>query len=226
MIAQQTLNARIQGTPLKDQAVLFRDSRHSTQLEIELTRRKVPFRKFGGRKFLEAAPIRDMICVLKWCENPRDRLAGSRVLQLLPGIGSARASRMLDQLDGGLGRKSILRIDVPPQAVGDWAAFVQVVRSINACSKPWPRAMRLVRKWCEPHLRRKYGTSTSRLADLDQLEGLAKGHGSCERFLTEISLDLPDVADGSSSPAVRRGQRGAFNHSLGERPRSGRLSGF
>ena len=203
MIAQQTLNARSQGTALNEQAVLFRDSRHSTQLEIELTRRKVPFRKFGGRKFLEAAPIKDIICVLKWCENPRDRLAGSRVLQLLPGVGSARASRMLDQLDGGLGRKSFLRIDVPPRAVGDWAAFVQLVRSINASSKPWPRAMRLVRKWCEPHLRRKYGSSASRLADLDQLQRLAKGHTTCERFLTEISLDPPDVADGSSSPAGR-----------------------
>ena len=126
MIAQQTLNARSQGTALNEQAVLFRDSRHSTRLEIEFTRRKIPFRKFGGRKFLEAAPIRDTISVLKWCKNPRDRLAGSRVLQLLPGIGSARASRMLDQLDGGLGRKSFLRIDVPPQAVDDWAAFVQV----------------------------------------------------------------------------------------------------
>jgi DNA helicase II / ATP-dependent DNA helicase PcrA len=77
---------------------MFRDSRHSRQLELELTRRRVPFRKFGGRRFLEAAPIRDMIYVLKWCENPRDRVAGSRVLQLLPGIGSARATKMLDQL--------------------------------------------------------------------------------------------------------------------------------
>ena len=79
MIAQQIINARNQGTALKDQAVLFRDARHSAQLELELTRRRVPFRKFGGLKFLEATHIKDMISVLRWCENPRDRLAGVRV---------------------------------------------------------------------------------------------------------------------------------------------------
>ena len=117
MIAQQILNARNQGVALKDQAVLFRDARHSAQLELELTRRRVPFRKFGGLKFLEATHIKDTISVLRWSENPRDRLAGVRVLQLLPGIGSSRATKMLDQLDGSLGEKDLSRIAVPPTAV-------------------------------------------------------------------------------------------------------------
>jgi DNA helicase II / ATP-dependent DNA helicase PcrA len=199
MIAQQIINARNKGTPLKEQAAVFRDSRHSTQLEIELIRRKIPFRKYGGSKFLEAAPIKDMVSVLKWCENPRDRLAGSRVLQLLPGVGAARATRMLDQLDGSLGEKPSL--EIPPRAVDDWAALVQLVRSIRRSGKPWPRAMRWLRKWSEPHLRRKYGSGASRLADLEQLGQLAKGCASCERLLTEISLDPPDAVDGSSNPA-------------------------
>jgi DNA helicase-2/ATP-dependent DNA helicase PcrA len=201
MIAQQIINARDKGTALKEQAVLFRDARHSTQLEIELTRRKVRFRKFGGSKFLEATAIKDTLCVLKWCENPRDRLAGSRVLQLLPGVGSAGATRMLDRLDGSLGGKPTSQVTVPPKAVDDWVAFVQLVRSIRTSFKPWPRSLGLVRKWSEPHLRRKYGNSASRLANLAQLERLAKDYGSCERFLTEISLDPPDAVDGSSTPA-------------------------
>jgi DNA helicase II / ATP-dependent DNA helicase PcrA len=198
MIAQQIINTRNQGTALKEQGVLFRDARHSTQLELELTRRRVPFRKFGGRKFLEAAPIKDTISVLRWCENPRDRLAGSRVLQLLPGIGSARATKMLDQLDGSLGEKSLSQIAVPPTAVKDWAALVRLVLAVRTSSEPWPRALGFIRKWGQPHLRRKYGNSTSRLADLEQLEQLAKGYASCERFLTELSLDPPDPTDGSN----------------------------
>jgi DNA helicase II / ATP-dependent DNA helicase PcrA len=104
---------------LKEQAVLFRDSRHSTQLEVELTRRKMPFRKFGGRTFLEAAPTKTVISVLRWCENFRDRLAGSRMLQLLPGIGSARATRALS------------RISVPPTAIKDWTAFARLVLAVR-----------------------------------------------------------------------------------------------
>ena len=198
MIAQEILNARAQGTALKDQAVLFRDALHSTQLELELTRRKVPFRKYGGRKFLEGSPIKAVISVLRWCENPRDHLAGSRVLQLLPGIGFDRATKMLDQLGGSFGEKDLSRIAVPPKAIKDWAAFIRLVLAIRTSSEPWPRALGLVRKWCEPHLRRKYGSSASRLADLDRLEQLAKGYALCERFLTELSLDPPDATDGTN----------------------------
>jgi DNA helicase-2/ATP-dependent DNA helicase PcrA len=199
MVAQQILNAKNQSVPLKEQAVLFRDSRHSTQLEVELTRRKMPFRKFGGRTFLEAAPTKAVISVLRWCENPRDRLAGSRVFQLLPGVGSARATRVLDQLGGNVSKKALSRISVLPTAIKDWTAFARLVLAVRTSSEPWPHALGLVRKWCEPHLRRKYANSASRLADLDQLGQLAKGYASCERFLTEISLDPPDATDGLNS---------------------------
>jgi DNA helicase II / ATP-dependent DNA helicase PcrA len=115
---------------------------------------------------------------------------------LLPGVGSSRATKMLDQLDGSLGEKDLPRIAVPPTAVKAWAALVRLVLAVRTSSQPWPRALGLIRQWCEPHLRRKHGTSTSRLADLDQLEQLAKGYTSCERFLTELSLDPPDATDG------------------------------
>src|ERR1700683_1969763 len=86
----------------KEQAVLFQTSSHSGPLEIELTRRKIPFVKFGGLKFLDAAHIKDMLALLRFVENPRDRVAGFRLLHLLPGIGSATAQRVLD---GGGGRR-------------------------------------------------------------------------------------------------------------------------
>ena len=76
-VAEQILEALEAGTPLKSQAVLFRASHHSAQLEIELGRRNIPFVKYGGRKFLEAAHVKDVISVLRWCENPTDRVAGA-----------------------------------------------------------------------------------------------------------------------------------------------------
>jgi DNA helicase II / ATP-dependent DNA helicase PcrA len=77
------LENREAGSALKQQAILFRASHHSGPLEVELTRRNIPFVKFGGLKFLEAAHIKDMLALLRFVENPRDRVAGFRVLQLM-----------------------------------------------------------------------------------------------------------------------------------------------
>ena len=91
MSSRKVLEQREAGIALKAQAVLFRASHHSGPLEIELTRRNIPFVKFGGLKFLEAAHVKDVLAFLRWAENPRDRVAGFRVVQLLPGVGPATA---------------------------------------------------------------------------------------------------------------------------------------
>ena len=84
---------------LRDQAVLFRTSHHASQLEVELVRRNIPFVKFGGLKFLEATHVKDVLAVLRWAENPRDHVAGLRVLKLIPGIGPKTARRVLVVLE-------------------------------------------------------------------------------------------------------------------------------
>src|SRR5208282_2062279 len=97
-IVERILENREAAITLKSQAVLFRASHHSASLEVELTRRNIPFVKFGGLKFLEAAHIKDVLAVLRWAQNLRDRVAGFRVSQLLPGIGPSSAARLLDQV--------------------------------------------------------------------------------------------------------------------------------
>src|SRR6202008_926901 len=87
-----------EGALLKHQAVLFRTSSHSGPLEIELTRRNIPFVKFGGLKFLDAAHVKDMLALLRFVQNPRDRVAGFRILHLLPGVGPSSAQRVLDRM--------------------------------------------------------------------------------------------------------------------------------
>src|SRR5262249_57591495 len=85
-IVDRILANREAGMELRDQAVLMRASHHSSQLEVELTQRSIPFVKYGGLKFLEAAHVKDVVSVLRWAENPRDQVAALRVLKLLPGF--------------------------------------------------------------------------------------------------------------------------------------------
>ena len=120
------------GTALKEQAVLFRASHHSGPLEIELTRRNIPFVKFGGLKFLDAAHVKDVLAVLRFAENPRDRVAGFRVLQLLPGIGPSAASQIVEAMASALDEAMGLARYRPPQrAADDWPAFVEMFRRLR-----------------------------------------------------------------------------------------------
>ncbi len=114
-VVEQILKARETGVPLKEQAVLFRASHHSAQLELELDRRKIPYVKYGGLKFLEAAHIKDVISVLRWCENAKDRVAGFRVLKLLPGIGPSTAAKILHEIaaEGEKAVRVLRRFTVP-----------------------------------------------------------------------------------------------------------------
>ena len=86
-VADQVLEHREAGIDLRHQAVLFRTSHHSGRLEIELAGRNIPFVKYGGLKFIEAAHVKDLLAILRWAENPRDALAGFRVLHCCRGSG-------------------------------------------------------------------------------------------------------------------------------------------
>jgi DNA helicase-2/ATP-dependent DNA helicase PcrA len=100
-VVRHVLENREAGLELREQAVLFRTGHHSGRLELELGRRNIPFVKFGGLKFVETAHVKDLLAILRLAENPRDRVAGFRVLQLLPGIGPGTARRALALLEAG-----------------------------------------------------------------------------------------------------------------------------
>jgi DNA helicase-2/ATP-dependent DNA helicase PcrA len=191
-IAERVLENREEGALLKQQAVLFRASSHSGPLEIELTRRNIPFVKFGGLKFLDAAHIKDVLALLRFIENPRDRVAGFRVLHLLPGIGPASAQRILDHMDEAADPLGALcTLPSPPRAGDDWTAFIAAVGNLRYSE--WPSDLERARLWYEPHLDRIHNDAEVRRADLIQLEQSASGYPSRERFLTELTLDPPDA---------------------------------
>lgn len=192
-IVEQVLANREVGVTLKQQAVLFRTSSHSSALEIELTRRNIPFVKFGGLKFLDAAHIKDLLAVMRFAQNPRDRVAGFRVLKLLPGIGPQTAGRILDTIAADPEPlQSLAEIPPPAKTGDDWPAFITLVTALRKGAAGWPAEIGTVRMWYEPHLDRIHEDADTRKDDLIQLEQIASGYASRERFLTELTLDPPD----------------------------------
>ena len=191
-IVEKVLEARERGLTLKTQAVLFRASHHSGPLEVELTRRHIPFVKFGGLKFLEAAHVKDLLALLRWAENPRDRIAGFRVVQLLPGAGPATAARVLEHV-GNSGLGGLEEMHPPAAAAEHWPAFVETVRAVHGRTAPWPAELDLLIRWYEPHLHRIHEDAHMREADLGQLAQIASTYPSRERFLTELTLDPPEA---------------------------------
>lgn len=201
-VVERVLENREAGLLLKAQAVLFRASHHAALLEIELTRRNIPFVKFGGLKFLEAAHVKDMLACLRFAENPRDRVAGFRVLQLLPGIGPASASRALDALAAPGRAEALAAYAPPPRAAEEWRAFAALLAALYRRDAGWPSELSAVRQWYQPHLDRHYDDAVLRAADLDQLEQIAAGYPSRERFLTELTLDPPDATSDEAGPPL------------------------
>jgi DNA helicase-2/ATP-dependent DNA helicase PcrA len=203
-VVEKVLESREQGLALKTQAVLFRASHHSGPLEVELTRRNIPFVKFGGLKFLEAAHIKDVLSLLRWAENPRDRVAGFRVVQLLPGAGPATATKVLDRVAERADAAAALDEIKPPAAAAEhWPDFVEAVRLIRGRAAGWPAELDVARRWYEPHLQRIHDDAMLRQADLLQLVQIASTYPSRERFLTELTLDPPDAtSDRAGAPLL------------------------
>ncbi|MHC2299202.1 ATP-dependent helicase [Rhizobium mongolense] len=193
-VADKVLENREEGTRLTSQAVLFRASHHSGALEVELTRRNIPFVKFGGLKFLDSAHVKDMLAVLRFALNPRDRVAGFRLMQILPGVGPSTAQRALDQMaEDPSPLQALAAMPAPPRAGEDWTSFVSVMQELRSGKAGWPAEIGLVREWYQPHLERLHEDAATRHADLLQLEQIAGGYPSRERFLTELTLDPPDA---------------------------------
>ena len=180
-VVKNILEARERGIALKKQAVLFRSSHHSDVLELELVRRNIPYVKYGGLKFLEAAHVKDMLALLRWVDNPKNRLAAFRALKLLPGVGPATAEHALTRFEVQ-GWAALSPID---------ASLASLLGSLANPETPWPGQVARVREWYAPHLERLYEQAQVRAGDLEQLERLAIRFADRESFLAELALDPP-----------------------------------
>jgi DNA helicase-2/ATP-dependent DNA helicase PcrA len=203
-VADQVLAQREAGAVLKSQAVLFRASHHSAAVELELTRRNIPFVKFGGLKFLEAAHIKDLLSLLRWVQNPLNRVAGFRVAQRVPGVGPATAARLMDAMALSPTPAAVLAAFAPGAgAARDWQGFADTYAALSAPGLPWPADVDIALQWYLPQLERIFEDARVRQADLEQLSRLSAAYGSRERFLTELTLDPPDATSDESGVPLR-----------------------
>jgi DNA helicase-2/ATP-dependent DNA helicase PcrA len=180
-VVTQVLQNREKAIALKRQAVLFRSSHHSDVLELELVRRNIPYVKYGGLKFLEAAHVKDLLAFLRWADNPKNRIAAFRALQLLPGVGPATAQQAFTRFELG-GWASLAPTD---------GALSELMTALAPPEAPWAGQLARVREWYEPHLYRIYEQAQVRAADLVQLERIATNFQDRETFLAELALDPP-----------------------------------
>jgi DNA helicase II / ATP-dependent DNA helicase PcrA len=163
--------------------VLFRASHHSDLLELELVRRNIPYVKYGGLKFLEAAHVKDMLAVLRWADNAQNRIAAFRALQLLPGVGPAGAARTFTRFESDGYAWTTLQT-----GSADLNELMQ-----HLAQAPWQGQLQRVREWYLPHLERIYDAAQVRAGDLQQLEKIAGQFGDRATFLAEMALDPPQA---------------------------------
>ncbi len=202
-LCERVLEHREQGTELKRQAVLFRAQHHSMALEMELSRRNIPFRKYGGLRFVEMAHVKDLVSFLRLAENRRDATAGLRVLGLVPGIGPKTAAALMGVLAGAGDFAGWADARVPEPAASVWPAIVELFTTL-AAARPGdvPAQVHAVRSVYAPLLERRYDNAQARLRDLEQIEALAARARSRSQFLAELVLDPPSYTQELAGPPL------------------------
>ncbi|HJP65172.1 MAG TPA: ATP-dependent helicase [Actinomycetota bacterium] len=212
-VCDSVLEHRERGVALRRQAVLFRAAHHSDLLEIELARRNIPFVKYGGLKFLEAAHVKDAVALLRIAENPFDEVSWFRALTLVDGIGPATARRIIEELgvrhpaDDAGSPIAILDDRPPTVSIESRRELESLGRLLAECvgsSTVPPVATQLerIRTFLEPVIARRYAGPVSRIRDLEQLEHLASGSPSRARFLTDLTLDAPHATGDLAGPPL------------------------
>ena len=190
------------GLRLDQIAVLVRAGYMSADLEIELAARRIPFEKWGGIKFLEAAHVKDMLAFLRVAENPRDEVSWFRLLQLLPGIGEISARRAIASLEQASWRVDGLQSwQPPPRALTTHVALCALMQRLSSGSGADPGAdIALIRGVYDDILRARFDDAEVRLSDLVQLEHIASGYPDRGAFLSALALEPPsgtsDLAQG------------------------------
>ncbi|MGN6505863.1 MAG: ATP-dependent helicase [Tepidisphaeraceae bacterium] len=203
-VIQQILAHHEAGIDLKKQAVLFRAAHHSDTLEVELARRNIPFVKYGGLKFLEAAHVKDLLSILRLADNPTDSTSAFRVLQLLDGIGPSHARKAIQHLASRHHDLDAWLDYVPPAAAsGQWDAFAQLLIDLRTAGHPLPEQVKRVREFYAPILEKRYDAADARRRDLEQLEQVSANFENRTAMLAELTLDPPASTQDLAGPPLR-----------------------
>jgi len=202
-VVDKVLAHLTEGIALRDQAVLFRAGSYSAALELELMKREIPFHKWGGLKFLEAAHVKDFIAIVRLLENPRDEISWFRVLQLFDGVGPAGAAKIYRHLETKAFEAG---------ALDDAPVTTRIQRALHPLARLFSRfgdgrealgaQLDNVQQVYLPLLEKKYDNFQPRRNDIEHVIGLASAYRSRSRFLVEITLDPPgSTSDFAGAPS-------------------------
>ena len=200
-IVDRVLELHEEGTPLREIAVLFRAAYMSADLEIELSNRRVPFEKWGGLKFLEAAHVKDVLAFLRVIENPRDDVSWYRILMLMPGIGDVTARAAITSMTERGWEADAFYNWLPPQRAREaHERLVALLRALRARAARGEQEslgtgvsaeIEAIRGLYDDILRERYDRPEARLSDLEQLRVIAGGYPNRAAFLSAIALEPP-----------------------------------
>lgn len=204
-VARLILEHYEQGIPLHRQAVLFRAASHSASLELALARKNIPFHKYGGLRFLEAAHVKDLISFLRISENPRDQIAWFRVLQLLRGVGPATATASFAHVaESGYDPTALTTYQPPPSARREIGALGLLMKDLAGMGDENPSAqIERIRSFYEPILERNYENAAPRASDIAHLAELAARYSSRRQFLADLILDPPASTSDLAGPPFK-----------------------
>jgi DNA helicase-2/ATP-dependent DNA helicase PcrA len=204
-IASRILELRDEGIPLEEIAVLYRSHYHSLELQLELTRRGIPYRVRSGVRFFEQAHIKDVVSYLRVIVNPRDELAWKRILRLIPQVGNATANRIWERLAYAPDPLALVRredFSAAPKRGAGWTEFLSLLESLvqdETRGQPARQIELILTRGYEAHLANTYENSEARLEDLRQLALYSTRYNSTEDFLSELAL-LSTERYGSPQP--------------------------
>jgi DNA helicase-2/ATP-dependent DNA helicase PcrA len=185
-VADKILELREEGLELKDMAVLFRSGWHSNDLEIELAGRNIPFAKYGGQKFVEAAHIKDLLSYLRIAYNAQDQVSWLRALLLIPKIGPKTATKIIEAVIDDTKDKELLRKNE------ELAKLLELLKSVD-CRRDAPaKTIEKFLSYYQPLLKIKYDDFNKRLNDLDSLLRIADRYKTTEQFLVDMALEPPE----------------------------------
>jgi DNA helicase-2/ATP-dependent DNA helicase PcrA len=193
-IASRILELRDEGVSLEEICVMYRSHYHSLELQLELTRRNIPYRIQSGVRFFEQAHIKDVISYLRIIVNPRDELAWKRILKMIPSVGNQTANKIYESLayaenPFALDKKEDFQYK--PRSQNNWKNFVDLLELITTDenrNNPAKQIELILTSGYEQHLLETYENSEARLEDLRQLAVYATRYNSTEDFLSELAL--------------------------------------
>ena len=185
-VADKILELREEGTALKDMAVLFRSGWHSNDLEIELASRNIPFAKYGGQKFIEAAHIKDLLSYLRIVYNAQDQVSWLRALLLIPKIGPKTATKIIEAVTNNPKDEELLGKNM------ELVKLLELLKSVDCQHDTPAKIIEKFLSYYQPLLKAKYDDFNKRLNDLDSLLRIADRYKTTEQFLVDMALEPPE----------------------------------